>query len=389
VSVPISTVAAVTARVASIPAPIQGEVMALTADTGDRVGLGGLVAEIGDRWSQADRRLADLRGRRGELDAQLAALDAEQREVEDLRAVYEERAREHAARVVREAEGLLAESVRAHEAFVAAHELAAAEFALLSIRRDQTHAQAGTEALRILIDADLAKARRELEHASKAVAVEAARSERLRAHVQDAKDGYFVASGVEPPRHLALLEDLGVRRSNLRIERGRVQGLVPNLDEAITDAERQVRAAAQRRIASPVSGVVWTRPVNVGQFVDVGAELYRVADVRTKHVQAYFHRRYLDGLELGDEASVYLVAARRVVRGTVKVVQAIDAGRGREEFAIDLPTPDEDHFKVVIELEAAGLEAAEIGGVVKVAVLGEVEGAFERAMMWLYLRFES
>ncbi len=389
VSVPISTVAAVTARVASVPAPIRGEVLTLAADTGDRVGLGVLVAEIGDRWGTSDRRLNDLRGRRAELQTQLAAVDLETREAEALKAQYEQRSREHKARIIRETEGLLAESVRAHEANVSARELAAAEFALLAVRRDQTYAEPGTEALRILVDADLAKARRELEHATKAVAVEAARTERLRAHVQDAKDGYFVALGVEPPRYVALLEDLAVRLSNLRVERGRLEGLAGNVDEEVRDAEREVRAAAQRRIASPVSGVVWTRPVNVGQFVDVGAELYRVADVRTKHVQAYFHRRYLDGLELGDKASVYLVAARRVVSGTVKVVQAIDAGRGREEFAIDLPTPDEDHFKVLIELDADGVDAADIGGVAKVVVLGSVDGPVERAMMWLYLRFES
>jgi multidrug resistance efflux pump len=400
VSVPISTVAAVTARVASVPAPIQGDVVALAADTGDRIGLGALLAEIKNERAYADLHLAQLRGQRADLDTQLAALADELREAESLAAQYEARTRDYAERIVRETEGLVVESTRTLESLMAAKALAQTECELLAVRRERASRREdqaevfglppdADETLLLLLDADLARARRELELADKAIAVEAARGDRLRAHVADAKGGYYVALGVETPRYVALLEDLGVRATKLRTDKGRVEGLAANLDEEIANTERRLLAASQRRVASPVSGVVWNRLANVGQFTEAGAELYRVADQKTIHVQAYFHRRYLDGLAIGDKASVYLVAARKVVPGTVKVIQAIDAGAGREEFAIDLPAPDEDHFKVLIELDVGERKAAEIGGVAKVVALGALEGPFERAMMWLYLRFES
>ncbi len=381
VSVPISTAAAVTARVAAVATPIAGDVVTLAGDTGDPVGLGDLLAEVKNPQArdragldELEARGAELEGQRGALEAELAALEAE-------RAVVERRVQEDAQRIVREAERHLAESERTYESLLAAKALKEAALGQLQARRERS-------ALDVVSEADLAAARQEVELAGKLAAIETERSARLREHVADARAGSFVALSVRPadaPR----LAELVARLARLALDRGRLEAQARQLEGQVASAERRALQTAQRRVTSPVRGVIWQRTANVGQYVDAGKELYRVADGRTVQVQAYFHRRYLDGLALGHKASVYLVAARRVVVGTVKVVQSIDAARAREEFAIDLPAPDEDHFKVVLELDEEGRKLAEIGSVAKVAVLGELDGRAQRALMWLYLRFES
>lgn len=381
-SLPISTVAAVTARLASVPAPISGEVMMLAADTGDVVGRGQLMAELGTRRPQLSAAQAALIAEQADLEAQLAAIRDEQRAIEGLKGDYVQQAERYRAQLVGEAEGDLLEATRSCEVHAAAAARAKSEYEFLLARPEGEQPSAVEELA-------LARAQREMELAERQLAIETVRQRRWAERVADAKAGYFQALGYEQPRYERLVEEADVRLAKLGVEERRLERLVQATDGQRTELVRRERHATERRVECPVVGVVWTRPVNVGQFVQTTTELYRVADAASTHVQAYFHRRYLDGMAIGDKARIYLVAARRVVTGTVKVIQAVDVGSGVERYAIDLPVPDEDHFKVVLELGPEERQAAQIGGVAKVAVIGKLDSELERIMMWLYLRFES
>lgn len=374
VSVPISSAAAVTARVASVATPIRGEVRALNADAGDSVRAGQPLAEISNA-AASQEEVEKLRAERANLEAQREAIDAELKQSEQVRSRYDARYRDYGARIVREAQRVADEARASHERW---------QLTAKSRAQALTDLQAQSAPAR-----DIEKARLDVELAEKELAEASARAARYQAHIDDAKVGFRVAPGVESPQLSGLPADLELRVARLLAERSRLVGVAATLDSQIADAEKALAVAAKRTIESPVNGVVWARPVNVGQFVSSGEHVFRVADSRTLHVQAYFHRRYIEGMAIGNKASVYLVAARTVVKGTVKIIQSVGNGSGRDEYAIDLPAPDDSHFRVVIELNEQGRRIADIGGLAKVAVMGGIDNELQRALLWMYLRFES
>lgn len=374
VSVPISSAAAVTARVAAVATPIRGEVKALNADAGDVVRAGQPLAEISNAASSQEELLR-LRAERANLDVQKEAISAELKQSEQVRTRYDARYKDYGTRIVREAQRLAEEAQSSSARWQTTRKLRAAELEDLQAQHAPPR--------------EIERARLEVELAEKETAAEAARASRYQTHIDDAKAGFRVAPGVESPLLSGLPADLELRVARLLAERERLTGVAVTLDSQIKEAERAQAAAAKRTIESPVNGVVWARPVNVGQFVDGSEHVFRIADQRTLHVQAYFHRRYIEGMAIGNKASVYLVAARTVVKGTVKIIQSVGGGVGRDEYAIDLPSPDDEHFRVVIELNEQGRRMADIGGLAKVAVMGGIDNELQRSLLWLYLRFES
>lgn len=68
--------------------------------------------------------------------------------------------------------------------------------------------------------------------------------------------------------------------------------------------EQKKDQLAKCKITSPISGTVLTRYVEAGENVTVGKPVFKVADMGSTYVRAYFSTAQLAGLKIGDKVMV-------------------------------------------------------------------------------------
>ncbi len=115
-----------------------------------------------------------------------------------------------------------------------------------------------------------------------------------------------------------------------------------NLEAARAELLRAEELVAQRRILSPVDGVVVERLLAAGEYMHEQAQLLTIAQIDPIHVEVYLPVAYFGQARAGDVASVMPeapVGGRHAARVAV-VDRVVDAASGTFGIRLLLPNPD-------------------------------------------------
>jgi HlyD family secretion protein len=149
-----------------------------------------------------------------------------------------------------------------------------------------------------------------------------------------------------------------------QIEAARAQEKTATQDIASTDARvAQIRdQIGKARVINPVAGTVLATYVNAGEVVQPGQPLYRIANLDTLELRAYFGEAQLSQVKLGQVVRVSVDAgngSRQVIPGTVSWVSS------QAEFT---PTP------IQTRDERSNLVyAVKVRGVLKIGMPADIE----------------
>ncbi|MEO8564591.1 MAG: HlyD family efflux transporter periplasmic adaptor subunit [bacterium] len=147
------------------------------------------------------------------------------------------------------------------------------------------------------------------------------------------------------------------------------QRVAAEREASSTDARvAQVRdQIARSHVASPVSGTVLTTYVRVGEFVQVGQPLFKVADLDTMELRAYVTESQLTSVKIGQRARVSVDAGAGVRRAITGVVTWISA---QAEFT---PTPIQTRDERTNLVYAVKLRVPNTDGALKIGMPADVD----------------
>ena len=150
------------------------------------------------------------------------------------------------------------------------------------------------------------------------------------------------------------------------------------------DEEKRLARLTGMDVTAPVSGTVWKRPGNLGQVVKQNELVYEIADHDTIFVEALFHQRYLSSaVAPGSRAIVNLTSGQRLC-GRVKAIRTLGESDPEACYAVTLAGSDVKHVRVLIALDRECRDAALIGRHVRVLIVSEEPGVFERGVAWMF-----
>jgi HlyD family secretion protein len=154
-----------------------------------------------------------------------------------------------------------------------------------------------------------------------------------------------------------------------QIEAARAQEKTATQDIASTDARvAQIRdQIGKARVINPVAGTVLATYVKAGEVVQPGQPLYRIANLDTLELRAYFGEAQLSQVKLGQVVRVSVDAgngSRQVIPGTVSWVSS------QAEFT---PTPIQTRDERSNLVYAVKVRVANRGGVLKIGMPADIE----------------
>jgi membrane fusion protein, copper/silver efflux system len=140
-------------------------------------------------------------------------------------------------------------------------------------------------------------------------------------------------------------DGVGVVRetTELTVEAARDRLRLLGMDEAqIARLEAQGRVADQVTIPAPVSGVVIERLASVGDYVEVGQPIYRLADLSRLWSQLEVYESDLNRLSVGQQAELRTEAfPGQIFTGTVSFIDpTIDPRKRTARVRVEVPNPE-------------------------------------------------
>jgi membrane fusion protein YbhG len=241
------------------PKGIQGRVMRLLADEGDRVVKGQLLAQL--EAAQLDAQYSAASGTLANLEAQVthASLDV------------------------------------AYTAKNSAASSAAAEAALTSAQAHVLRAKA------ILTNATAAHARAAALFASGATSKQQLDDAEMVLHTSEADVAAAEKDVARADANLLLarasVDTIGLKQQQLRALQESRRSALGRLAEAQANL-------AERTIVAPTDGTILSRPVEVGDVVSAGAPVFQMVDMGRLYVKVYIPEPEIGKLRLGDRADV-------------------------------------------------------------------------------------
>ena len=365
---PVTSRAIINARTVQVRSPGDGTNTDLNRDVSDEVESGQTLFRVTN--SRVDTsHLSELKGKRSSLEAQQARsvreLAASEADLPELRATVK---RFQKVALDGLASGLEEAKARTASARI---ELDAAEQRQKRLSRPN----AATSLEKDALQESSARARKNLEKEEAALS-------RLTGEYAAAKQGVFLQNEASYARKRAdeMEQKIATLRSGLK-ENAQLQAAAATL---IRDEEERVARLTGVDVVAPVSGTVWRRPGNVGQVVKQNELVYEIADRETIFVEALFHQRYLSSAVVpGARAIVNLTSGQRLC-GRVKAIRTLGEADAEACYAVNLAGSDVKHVRVLIALDDDCRDAALIGRHVRVLIVSENPGYFEKSVAWLF-----
>ena len=283
--------ARISADVISISSRVSGWVTKLHVATGDRIKAGDTLVRIDDR---------DARLRLTELDARLLSIDAERARLSAQKQMIDQQTRSQYA--------------------MRQSQVEAAEAALAGRRSDLDLARTDFERTRTLLQKKV---------------VSRQRWEEKRTVFRVAEQAFQQARAEVAATNAGLIEAAANRQQLLVLDR-QVTALVHQKEELRAQRDRQELDLRDRRILSPIDGVVDRTFVNASEFVSAGQRLLMIHDPRRIWVDANVKETDIRHLKLGAPAKISVDAYPDSVF-TGKITRIGNAATS--EFAL-LPTPN-------------------------------------------------
>ena len=346
--------AVVTGRVVTLPTPIAGTVLTLTAETGDPLEPGQIVGRV--RNDRADgARLDGLRTQQAGLTARLAAIRAEM--------THKTTERE---RLIREVEVQRLQLVEdfSHQYREAALRLASARAQLSQHRREHTAATA-LFAEGLVPRLDLERLHTEVETAEQSGDEHRSAMERIGLRLAALRRGSFSAPDA-PPEKLRV-HDLALSLVELQLSAQELAQSLATIDDALRAEQLLLARMSEATIESPVRGRVWKRVADSGQFVNAGSDVLELVESSSVRVEAYFHQRYLPSISVGDAVVVMPLGGRDRLDGRVQWIGA-EASASTRTVAPQWQPDQDKPMRVVVALADADRSRVFVGQRARVIV---------------------
>jgi HlyD family secretion protein len=156
---------------------------------------------------------------------------------------------------------------------------------------------------------------------------------------------------------------LVAQRAGARAQREGALREASSTDARVAQIRDQI---AKSHVASPVGGTVLTTYVRVGEFVQVGQPLFKVAALDTMELRAYVTEAQLSSVKIGQQARVSVDAGdgRRAINGIVTWVSS------QAEFT---PTPIQTRDERTNLVYAVKLRVPNRDGALKIGMPADVE----------------
>lgn len=145
-------------------------------------------------------------------------------------------------------------------------------------------------------------------------------------------------------RQVAPAEQVDERRAAVEVRRQELRQSELELQILEQEVARAEALVAQRRVTSPIDGVVTDRRLSAGEFVHQEAYILEIAQLDPLHVEVYLPVDLYEQIEVGDRAEVspqHPVGGRYEAKVTV-VDRVLDAASGTFGVRLELPNPDLD-----------------------------------------------
>lgn len=156
---------------------------------------------------------------------------------------------------------------------------------------------------------------------------------------------------------------LVAQRAGARAQREGALREASSTDARVAQIRDQI---AKSHVASPVGGTVLTTYVRVGEFVQVGQPLFKVADLDTMELRAYVTEAQLSSVKIGQRARVSVDAGggRRAITGIVTWIST------QAEFT---PTPIQTRDERTNLVYAVKVRVPNRDGALKIGMPADVE----------------
>jgi multidrug resistance efflux pump len=370
-ALPVSNQAVVNARLSEVRAPLEGELGAVSLETGDVVTTDQALAQlhVSDptfRTAARDdlRSQGDIEQEASRVGAALAASQLEMRRYDGMYRQYLQHYTTDLDSQIRDAERDLAGSQR---------KAAAANDELKRVQQGL--------AAHLVAKPAVDEANDRAEVAQRDADAKSAQVRKLRQQLTDARAGYVL----DPSSSPAFLSERDHAAADVDRLREEKSALDTRLNQAkLSNAASKQLPVTETTVVSPVSGTIWSRAVATGQTVQSGDELFHIADANSIHVEVWLDRRYGPQLSIGDTALVYLSGLGKELAGKVTSFEGTSRRRGDEEVnAIDLQPVHPDQYHVSIELDPKDRKAIYIGQSAKVLFPGSRHRLRAQAYFWL------
>ena len=365
---PVTSRAIINARTVQVRAPGDGTNAGLHHDISDEVEGGQTLFRVTNPRVDTSH-LAELKAKSSRLEAQEARCERElatgEAELPELRATVK---RYHRVALEALASGVKEAKAKTESARI---ELDAAEQKLKRLSRPNAATSLEFDTLQDNIS-----------RASKNVEKEEAGLARLTGEHEGAKEGVFLLNEASYAKKRA--DEVEQKIATLRSTLKEYAQLRAAAYTQIREEEQRLALWTAIDVAAPVSGTVWRRHGNVGQVVKRNELVYEVADRESIFVEAMFHQRYLSSaVAPGAKAIVNLTSGQRL-RGRVKAIRTLGEADTEACYAVNLPGSDVKHVRVIIALDKDDRDTALIGRHVRVLIVSEEPGLFERGVAWLF-----
>lgn len=129
-----------------------------------------------------------------------------------------------------------------------------------------------------------------------------------------------------------------------------------SLQSAQLKQKLELKNLNDTRLYTPVGGVLLSKEAEAGEIISAGTPLFVVADIRKVKVLAFIPEGELNGLHIGQDASVNITALDKTITGKITEVGAVADAASRA-------------FMVKIEIDNAGLQVRP-GMVAEISIAG-------------------
>jgi multidrug resistance efflux pump len=324
--------AVINARIATLQAPIGGELSLSGHTLGARVTRGEALATVAHHRSDTTR-LEDLRMRRDALTARKARLAEEMAGVEKALATLADRAHRYGSQRVRQLEAELRS---------ASARLAAARARLDQARAEHKRAKR-LHARGFEPSSHLEGKQADTRVATRAVDERAAAVAAMKTALAAARDGVFLGDGLnDVPFSEQEAGRLSLRRDTLAAERAEVAGRLAAVDERIDAERRRLAAMRHATLRANVDGAVWEMLALDGEHVHASQDVMRLLDCGSLMVTASVTESVYNDLRIGDAAWFRVNGTNEILEGTVARLAGEGAASVYRNLAV---APTDEHLK--------------------------------------------
>lgn len=365
---PVTSQAVVNAVIVQVRAPIDGTTQDLSAELGESVYAGSPLVSLTNK--QVDSiHLPGLQVKQTEFKAKRARLVKEIAETEAAeRACRAEADKYRAGRV-----SVLLATQREHAAQI---EVATAS---LQLRKKGLERVQGGKSSVPLQDVDSAT---ESEFAArKRIEMSRASLERVEEELKGAREGIYLHQ--EAPACLERAEELATKLPQLRSSLIEAEEMLAGVEKEIEREQARVARLTEAKVASPVSGLVWTRRGNPGQVVKQNETLFEVAEAKTVFVEALLSQRHLCSVRPGGRATIVLTGGQTFT-GRVRSVRTPGPEEAESAYAVKLGKQDLKQVRVLIDFDGGPGDVSLVGRHARVLISDEEPGPVQRSLVWLF-----